>query len=119
MEIKINGQEIAAYPSTYQVTVLDLDDANSSVRTANGTLNRDRIAVKRQIDMAWGMLTWAEMSSILQSMSNVFFDFTYPDPQTGKHETKRMYVGNRPAPFCVTSGGVMYWNGLKLTLTER
>ncbi|MGS7052279.1 DUF6711 family protein [Legionella pneumophila] len=119
MEIKINGQEIAAYPSTYQVTVLDLDDANSSVRTANGTLNRDRIAVKRQIDMTWGMLTWAEMSSILQSMSNVFFDCTYPDPMTGKHETKRMYVGNRPAPFSVMSGGVMYWNGLKLPLTER
>lgn len=119
MDIKINGQAIATIPSSFQVTVLDLDDASSSVRTADGTLNRDRIAVKRQIEMTWGPITWAEMSALLRSMDNVFFDVYYPDPMAGTFLTKKMYVGNRPAPFSVMSGGVMYWNGLKLTLTER
>lgn len=119
MQIKINGAEIVAYPSTYQVTILDLDDAESSVRTSDGTLNRDRIAVKRQIEMGWGMLTWEQMSSLLKSMEDMFFDCTYPDPMEGRELTKRFYVGNRPAPFSVMSGGILYWSGLKVTLTER
>ncbi|MBG9737087.1 DUF6711 family protein [Paenibacillus alvei] len=119
MKILIDGQEIAAYPSTFQVTILDIDDGNSSVRTANGTLNRDRVAVKRQIDMTWGVLSEKQISSILKAMSNVFFDFTFPDPMAGGSLTKKMYVGNRPAPFSVISNGVVHWNGLKLTLTER
>ncbi|MCY9760931.1 hypothetical protein M5X06_18785 [Paenibacillus alvei] len=119
MKILIDGQEIAAYPSTFQVTILDIDDGNSSVRTANGTLNRDRVAVKRQVDMTWGVLSEQQISSILKAMSNVFFDFTFPDPMTGGSLTKKMYVGNRPAPFSMMSRGKVYWNGLKVTLTER
>lgn len=119
MEIRINDAEINPYPSKYTVTILDLDDGESSVRTADGTLNRDRITVKRQIDMEFGMMTWQEMSRLLQSMSGVFFNCTFPDPMTGGMLTKQMYVGNRPAPFSVMSGGTLYWNGLKITLTER
>lgn len=119
MKILINGQEIAAYPSTFQVTVLDLDDGNSSVRTANGTLNRDRVAVKRQIDMTFGVLTEQQISGVLQAIGNVFFDFSYPDPMAGGTITKNVYVGNRVAPFAVDSNGTVLWNGLKLTLTER
>ncbi|BCG57490.1 DUF6711 family protein [Paenibacillus sp. URB8-2] len=119
MQLKINGKEIAAYPSNFSVTPLDLDDGDATVRTADGTLNRDRVAVKRQIDMTFGVLTWAEISSVLKAMSGVFFDFYYPDPMTGKYETKSMYVGNRPSPAAVSKNGQILWNGLKVTLTER
>lgn len=119
MQIKINGLEIAAYPSQFTVTTLDLDDGESSVRTADGTLNRDRIAVKRQIEMNWGPLPWATISALLRSMENVFFPVTYPDPMTGQYETKTFYVGNRPTPFAVAKGSEIMWNGLKVTLTEK
>lgn len=119
MQLKLNGQEVAAYPSQFSLTVLDLDDGESSVRTTDGTLNRDRIAVKRQIEMSWGPLSWVNISSILSSMENVFFPVTYPDPVTGKYETKSFYVGNRPAPFAVAQGNEILWNGLKVTLTEK
>lgn len=119
MQLKVNGIEIAAYPSNFTVTTMDLDDGESSVRTADGTLNRDRIAVKRQIEMTWGPLRWAQISALLKSMDGVFFDFTYPDPMTGSYETKKMYVGNRPAPFTVEQGNEIMWSGLKVTLTER
>lgn len=119
MQLKINGQEIAAYPSQFTVTVLDLDDSESSVRTADGTLNRDRITVKRQIEMSWGVLKWSQISAILRAMDGVFFQFTYPDPMTGKYETKNFYVGNRPTPFAVSQGNEVLWNGLKVTLTEK
>ncbi|MGM1047598.1 MAG: DUF6711 family protein [Bacillota bacterium] len=119
MQLSINGQEIAVYPSQFTVTTMDLDDGESTVRTADGTLNRDRIAVKRQIEMSWGPLPWSKISSILKAMDGVFFDFTYPDPMTGSYVTKKMYVGNRPAPFAIAKGNEIMWNGLKVTLTER
>lgn len=119
MNLKINGQDIAEHPSSFQVTPMDLDDGESTVRTADGTLNRDRIAVKRQIEMSWGPLSWSKISAILQAMDGVFFSFTYPDPMTGKYETKTFYVGNRPAPFAVAKGDEIMWNGLKVTLTEK
>lgn len=117
--IQINGVAIAAAPSTFQVTVLDLDDGEASVRTADGTMNRDRIAVKRKIDMTWGPTNSSQTSQILQAIQNEFFECTYPDPMTGRMETKTFYVGDRVAPFAVSRGNEIYWMGLKLTLTER
>lgn len=119
MLLKVNTVEISAYPKEFKVTPLDLDNGESSVRTANGTLTRDRITVKRQIDMAWGVLTWSQMSGLLKSMSGVFFDFYYPDPLTGQYETKSFYVGNRPAPAALSKDGDILWSGLSVTLTER
>lgn len=119
MLLKINGVEIASYPSSFSVTVMDLDDAESTTRTADGTLSRDRIAIKRQIEMSWPALTWESVSAVLQAMGDEFFDFEYPDPATGQQEVKTMYVGNRQTPFAINKGGTYWWSGLQLTLTEQ
>ena len=119
MQLLVNGQEIAAYPSEFSVTILDLDDAETTTRTVDGTLSRDRVAVKRQIDMRWPALTWDKVSALLQSMENIFFEFTYPDPMTGKYETKTFYVGNRTSPIAFERNGTYWWGGLEMTLTER
>jgi len=119
MLLKINGSEISAYPKEFSVTPLDIDNGESSVRASDGTLTRDRVAVKRQIDMAWGILNWDEISSILQAMSGVFFTFYYPDPMSGSYVTKTFYVGNRPSPVAVDDNGDMLWSGLKVSLTEQ
>lgn len=119
MVIKINGQEIAAYPATFLVTTLDLDDGETSVRTADGTLNRDRIAVKRKIEMDFGGLRWNEISSILNSIKDEFFEVYYPDPMTGRYETKTFYSGDRPAAIAISKGNEIIWEGLKLSLVER
>jgi len=119
MLIKINGTEIPAYPTDFSVTTLDIDNADSTTRTADGTLNRDRVAVKRQIEMTWTMLDWATMSAVLKAMSDVFFDVYYPDPMDGDYATRTFYVGNRPAPFALNKNGTIYWKDLKVTLTER
>ena len=118
MIIKINNVVITC-PKEFSVTPMDLDNGESSVRTSNGTLTRDRIAVKRQIDMAWGILTWNDIAIILQAMSGIFFDVFYPDAMEGTYITKTFYVGNRPCPIAFEINGVMMWDGLKVTLTER
>lgn len=119
MQLKVNGQSIAQDPATFVVTVMDLDDGDSSVRTTDGTLNRDRIAVKRQIEMNFNAMPMNKISALYKSMDAIFFDFTYPDPMEGGYVTKKMYVGNRPAPMAIEKDGVIWWNDLKITLTER
>jgi hypothetical protein len=119
VQLKVNGVPLVASPSEFRVTILDLDDADSSVRTSDGMLNRDRIAVKRQIEIGWNALTSIQLSQILKAMKDVFFDFTFPDPMEGKYITKRMYVGDRPSPVAFERNGVLWWKDLKYTLTER
>jgi hypothetical protein len=119
MLLKINGNEIVEYPSSFTVTTLDVDNAESTARTADGSLVRDRVAVKRQIEMSWGPIEWVKISALLQAMSAVFFELYYPDPMLGMYTTKTFYVGNRPAPFTIEKAGKIYWNGLKVTLTEK
>jgi hypothetical protein len=117
--IKINGTTIAASPATFVPTLIDLDDGDSSIRTADGRLHRDRVRVMRQLDMTFGILSWAEMSALMKSMADTFFDVTYPDPMTGDFETKRFYVGNRNPAVAVAKGNDILWSGLKITLTEQ
>ena len=59
--IKINGVDIAT-PKTYEATVTDLDGETN--RNANGEMIRDRIAVKRKLNLEWGPLTQAEIQTL-------------------------------------------------------
>lgn len=118
MLLKINGVVIASNPNKFVPSIMDLDDAETTTRTADGSLTRDRIAVKRQIEIGWPPLPWDKMSAILQAMQDESFEFYYPDPKTGTYETKTMYVGNRQAPMAFEKNGEIWWSGLELTLTE-
>ncbi len=118
MVIKIGGVTLPESPTEFTVTLLDIDD-DSSVRTADGTLTRDRIAVKRQIEMSWGIIKWSSLSAIMQQLSPVFFSVYYPDPLTGTYQTKTFYVGNRPCPAALSQDGEIFWKDLKVTLTEQ
>ena len=113
--IKINGVDIAT-PKTYEATVSDLD--GESNRNANGELIRDRIAVKRKLNLEWGPLTQAEIQTLLNSVSSVFFTVTFPDPQLGM-VTKTMYVGDRSAPAYQYINGEVKWQGLKMNFIEK
>lgn len=113
--IKINGVAIAT-PKIYEATVSDLD--GESNRNAAGQLIRDRIAVKRKLNLEWGPLSQSEIAPILNAVSGVFFTVTFPDPQLGII-TKTMYVGDRTAPAYQYIDEEVNWSGLKLNLIEK
>ena len=115
--ISINGVAIAT-PKTFEATVTDLD--GESNRNANGELIRDRIAVKRKLNLEWGPLTQAETQTLLSAVSSVFFTVTFPDPQSGMI-TKTMYVGDRTAPayFYDEKDKEVKWQGLKMNFIEK
>lgn len=113
--LKVNGVAIAT-PKTYEVIVQDFD--GESNRNANGNLVRDRIAVKRKLNLEWGPLTQSEIETLLNAVSSVFFTVTYPDPQLGV-VTKTMYVGDRNSPAYSCINGVVKWSGLKMNFIEK
>ena len=113
--IKINGVVIAT-PKSYEATVSDLD--GESNRNANGELVRDRIAVKRKLNLEWGPLSQSEISTLLKAVSSVFFTVTFSDPELGVI-TKTMYVGDRTAPAYQYLNGEVKWQGLKMNFIEK
>jgi len=114
--LKINGVAIAA-PSVFQVDIADID--GETRRNARGDLIRDRVAVKRKLNCEWPPLTMGEISTLLQAVKDVFFQVTYPDPMTGRTETKTFYVGDRSMPLLLVKDGQYLWKGLKMNFIEK
>ena len=115
--ISVNGTKIAV-PKSYKVTVSDID--GESNRNANGELIRDRITVKRKLEMEWGPLSDDEISTLLKAVKNTFFNCTFPDPQEGVL-TKTMYVGDRSAPAYMYDEKTKStkWQELKMNFIEK
>lgn len=106
-----------------KVTLQDLD-SESSTRTANGTMKRDRIVggadAKRKIELEFPALSPAQASTLLQAISGVFFYVRYPDPYTGTFRTAQFYAGDRSAPvYSADASGNVLWNRIEFNLIER
>lgn len=114
--LKINGVSVKE-PSVFTVEILDIDGETN--RNAKGEIIRDRIAVKRKLSLEWNALTQAEISTILNAISNVFFTVTYLDAKDGV-VTKTFYVGDRSAPlYTLNAAGQVIWKGLKCNFIEK
>ena len=126
-EILIDSVEIAVYPAAFRCTINDLDYNNSSEfgRSIDGTLNRNRIAVKRTLELIYtNAVKSDELSTLLQQMSEEFFQVTYFDIYTGQDETKTFYVGDRPTELVRTNlndgtNDKYYFKGGTFRLIER
>lgn len=106
-------------PIVLQPGIQDLDSGEGSGRNQDGTMFRDRVAVKRSIHCEWGVLSRQEMSELLEAMSAPSFPLTYPDPQTGQMETITAYVGDRvPAMCSFISETDWQWTGLAVDFVE-
>jgi hypothetical protein len=116
--IVINGVNVKT-PKSLSVQLSDLD--GSTTRNANGVMIRDRIAVKRKLEVEWGPLSDSEISTILTAISDVFFAVEFPDPQTGGQITKQMYAGDRTSPVYSFHAQFqsMKWSGLKVNFIEQ
>jgi len=117
--IKINGVDIPKFPSEFSVSISDLDDGTTTTRTMDGMLHRDRIAVKRKLQLKFSVLKWSELSLLLNQIQDVFFMVNYPDPMTGVMETKEFYVGDRTAPVGMIRDGEYLWFGTSFNFIER
>lgn len=111
----INGIDVSGYTKNCNISLQDLD-SESSVRNIKGQMMRDRIAVKRKIELEFGPLKNDEIKKILGAVSGIFFNVSFLDPLSGS-TTKEMYVGDRSAALYNNKTGL--WIGLKFNLIER
>lgn len=111
----INGVTVVT-PKSMSVSISDVD--GDTGRNANGTIVRDRVAVKRKIECEWGMLTQDEMQKLLNAVTPVFFSVKYIDPQIGE-TTKTMYVGDRTTPVYNFNNEFKRWSSLKMNFIEK
>lgn len=111
----LNGVVVPT-PKAMSISINDIDAETG--RNANGTIVRDRVAVKRKIECEWGMLTQDEMQTLLNAVTPVFFSVKYIDPQTGI-TTKTMYVGDRTAPVYNFNSKFKPWSSLKMNFIEK
>ena len=115
--ITISGVYVTQ-PDIYEVTIADLD--SSANRSGNGTLYRDRVAVKRTINLSWFRLDATELSVLLNSVSPVFFPVTYLDPEIMGQRTGTFYVSDRTQGVAIkNSDGTYTWRGVGFSLVER
>ena len=112
--LKIGNLDFTPYLTGMTVTIQDIEA--EATRTTNGNLKRNRIAVKRNIDLTFKPLTQTESQTILTAITDLFFNVTYIDPQLGT-TTKTFYVSDRNAPFLAIDNGM--WNGLAFTFSEQ
>jgi hypothetical protein len=116
--LKIGTTNLPA-PTVLQPGIQDLDSEDGAGRNQAGKMFRDRVAVKRAVHCEWGVLSRTEMASLLSAMSDVSFQLTYPDPQTGNLETITAYVGDRVPAICqVISDTDWNWSGLAVDFVE-
>lgn len=115
--VSINGVPVPP-PDTYEVVISDLDA--SANRSANGTLFRDRVAVKRTINMSWLLLDSSELSRLLNSVSPVFVTVAYLDPLLNGMRTGEFYSADRPQGVAVKNADGSYkWRDISISLIER
>ena len=113
--LKINGVVVKT-PKTFSVDISDIDGETN--RNANGDMNRDRSTTKRKLKCAWVPLKNPEISTLLKSVQDVFFEVTYPAQMEGT-VTKTFYVGDRNAPAYSCVNGEVRWEGLTMNFIER
>lgn len=115
--LKINGADMPT-PTDMICTISDIDSSKSG-RSADGIMHRDRIAVKRKLQLKWSFLTPADMSLLLKAVKPIFFACTYPDPEAGTSVSLQFYVGDRTMPIYTIKNGVAGWSGLEMSFIEK
>lgn len=115
---KNNTQIHLPEPESLSVGIQDLDSEKTG-RNQKGNTFRDRIAVKRKLTCTFLPMTDDEMKTVLQAMSEKFFEITYPDPMTGANRQMTAYVGDRTPPVMRIKNGRIAWGGMTISIVER
>ena len=93
-------------------------DITEGERDSTGTMHIDLIATKYKLQLKWGVLTKAEMSSILNLIKPITFSVTFDDPESGNEKTVNVYKGDRSIPVLIYKNGEPYYNGFSVNLIE-
>lgn len=114
--LQVDGGDIPT-PSQFTVGIADVN--KKATRNANGKITIERITTKRKLDLAYNYLSQSDASTLLQAISDVFFEVTYPDPQLGTTTTKTFYVGDRNTPMLDFQNSVPRYKDVAFSFIEQ
>ena len=103
-------------PQNFAVSLMDLSKAN---RNANGDMILERIATKRKIAISYEYLTGAQLQTILNAITPVFFSVTYTDPLTNASRTGTFYSGDRNTDMLDFTGSQPRYKNCSFDLVEK
>lgn len=108
-------------PSEMDCQVYDLDAGGSTGRTLDGSMQRDRVAVKEKLTMNFPPMTAEDFSKALGLISEQFFYCQYFSIRTNSVRTALMYVGDRSAKayYRYQGTGADLYTDIKLNFIEK
>lgn len=108
-------------PKTLQVDIQDVD--YDSGRNQSGTMTRDRVGIKRKVNLTFPPLSETDMRDTLNAIGDVFMKLEYPDPQywasNSNRKTITCYVGDRSAPMWNMINGNIQYENLSVNFIEK
>lgn len=121
MKILINNIDITPYVAFggLQYSRNDVDGPNAG-RALDGTMYRDRVAIKDKWTVNCKPLTASEAKIVLSAIQGEYFTCSItPHPQTGTTKTFQAYSNDVPAQYLMVKNGVEYWSGISFPIIER
>ena len=113
--IKINGVEYT--PSAYAVSIVDIE--KESARTVDGTMQRNRLATKRKIELTYKGLSKDEIALLLDALSSLFFEVSFIDPKDNQLITGTFYCADKKVEGLDYIDGTIRWKEVSISLMEQ
>lgn len=118
MRVVIDGWDITDYIAFGGVKWQreDVDGPNAG-RALDGTLVRDRVAIKERLDITCRPLKTKELSIVMSLVYPEWVKVIYLSPIAGTEVTRTMYSNNIPATFLMRKpDGTEWWSGVTFPL---
>lgn len=109
-------------PSDMEYSVYDLDAGGSTGRAVDGTLLRQRVAVKEKLTMEFPPMRAEDFTAMMNLIASQTFSCKYYSLKTGSVRTVTMYVGDRSAKayggYDASKNPVQMWTDIKFDFIE-
>lgn len=95
-----NLEDIPIEPDKYEWGLNDISSSDTGrTQDAGCTMQKNRLAQKRKISLAWNNPSIKDASKILKMTNPVYFYVRYLDVMEGRFITKQFYSGDKSSPF--------------------
>lgn len=121
MTLTVDGIDLTPYVASKGIKWQrnDVDGPNAG-RSMQGTMIRDRRAIKIRLDVTCRPLYNDEVPVVMKAILPEFVTVKYTDPMEGVEVTKTMYSNNIPAQYQFKDSlGREVWGGITFPLIER
>lgn len=110
-------------PKSMKYNVYDLDSGDSTGRNLEGSMLRDRVAVKEKLELEFPPMQAQDFTTMVSLVSAPFFQCKYYSIYTGTEREVTMYVGDRSAERYYTldaeNNRVQIWKDIKFNFIEQ